>query len=135
MSTKPLTKLSAIVGLVAGVATVTALVAVAHAMGNDSFAKGMAIGGGFTILALGFLFWRGARGGAPARIASGNADEREQRILRDAFADAGIAMFVAGVAMTFATLWDVEAEAVGAIILGTGILTFLITVGVRARRS
>ena len=135
MSTKPVTPLRAAIGLAAGIAAVTVLVMVATAMGNDSFAKGMAIGGTVAILALGFLFWRGARGGAPARIASGNADEREERIAREALADTGAAMFFAAIGMTIATLWDVEAQAVGAVILWTGLLTFLISIGVRARRG
>ena len=44
-------------------------------------------------------------------------------------------MMAAGIGMTIATLWDVEAEAVGAVILWTGLLTFLISAGVRVRRS
>ena len=135
MLTKPVTPLAAITGLVAGVATITALIIVARATDHDSFAKGVAIGGTVALMALGFLFWRGARGGAAARIASGNADERERRIAREAFADTGIAMMVAAVAMSIATLWDVEAIAVGGVILWTGLITFLVSVGVRARRS
>ena len=135
MSTKPITPLAAIMGLVAGVATITILVVVARATDHDSFAKGIAIGGATAILVLGVLWWRGARGGAAARIASGNADERERRITREALADTGVAMMAAGIGMTIATLWDVEAEAVGAVILWTGLLTFLISAGVRVRRS
>jgi len=135
MSTKPITPLAAIMGLVAGVATITILVVVARATDHDSFAKGIAIGGATAIVVLGVLWWRGARGGAAARIASGNADERERRITREARADTGVAMMAAGIGMTIATLWDVEAEAVGAVILWTGLLTFLISAGVRVRRS
>ena len=135
MSTKPITPLAAIMGLVAGVATITILVVVARATDHDSFAKGIAIGGATAIVVLGVLWWRGARGGAAARIASGNADERERRITREALADTGVAMMAAGIGMTIATLWDVEAEAVGAVILWTGLLTFLISAGVRVRRS
>ena len=135
MSTKPITPLAAIMGLVAGVATITTLVVVARATDHDSFAKGIAIGGATAIVVLGVLWWRGARGGAAARIASGNADERERRITREALADTGVAMMAAGIGMTIATLWDVEAEAVGAVILWTGLLTFLISAGVRVRRS
>src|SRR6188768_4426617 len=131
MSTKPITPLAAIMGLVAGVATITILVVVARATDHDSFAKGIAIGGATAIVVLGVLWWRGARGGAAARIASGNADERERRITREALADTGVAMMAAGIGMTIATLWDVEAEAVGAVILWTGLLTFLISAGVR----
>ena len=135
MSTKPISPLAAIMGLVAGVATITILVVVARATDHDSFAKGIAIGGATAIVVLGVLWWRGARGGAAARIASGNADERERRITREALADTGVAMMAAGIGMTIATLWDVEAEAVGAVILWTGLLTFLISAGVRVRRS
>ena len=135
MSTKPVTPLRAVIGLVSGVAAIALLVMIANATGHASFAKGAAVGGAFAIVALAILFWRGARGGTAARIASGAADERERRITREAFADTGIAMMGAGVAMTIATLWDVEAVAVGGIILWTGLLTFLIDVTVRARRS
>ena len=135
MSTKPVTPFAAIVGLMAGIAAITILVIVGRATDHDSFAKGIAIGGAVALLALAFLWWRGARGGTAARIASGNADERERRITREAFADTGIAMMCAAVGMTIATLWDVEAVAVGGVILWTGLITFLVSVGVRARRS
>jgi len=125
----------AAIGLFAGVTATAVLVALALSTDHASFAKGLAIGGGVAIVALAVLFWRGARGGAAARIASGNADEREQHIAREALADTGAAMFLSALVMTIATLWDVEAIAVGGIVLWTGVITFVTSVAVRSRRG
>ena len=82
-----------------------------------------------------FLIWRGSRGGAAAHIASGSADERERRMFREASADAAIAMMISAIGCAIWSLFDVEAIAVLAVVLWTGLLTWVISLGMRIRRG
>ncbi len=114
----------------------TVIVIVANATDHASFAKGALIGGVIALVAMGFLWWRGSRGGAAAHLASGTADERERRIFRDAAADAAIAMLLAALGGAMWSLFDAEAIAVLAIVLWTGLLDVARRASrVRARRG
>ena len=138
MSTEPTKPKSAVAkasGLVAAAAVITGLVILANALDKPSFAKGVLIGGVVALLAVGFLLWRGSRGGAAAHLASGSADERERRMFRDAAADAAIAMMVAALAGAIWSLFDAEAIAVLAIVLWSGLLTWVISLVIRTRRG
>ena len=123
------------VGLISAAAVLTIVIIIAKATDHDSFAKGALIGGAFTLIAMAFLLWRGSRGGAAARIASGSADERERRMFREASADAAIAMMFAAIGCAIWSLFDVEAIAVLAVVLWTGLLTWVVSLAVRIRRG
>ena len=123
------------VSLVGAAAVLTIVIIIAKATDHDSFAKGALIGGAYALVAMAFLLWRGSRGGAAARIASGSADERERRMFREASADAAIAMMFAAVGCAIWSLFDVEAIAVLAVVLWTGLLTWVISLGVRIRKG
>ena len=123
------------IGLVSAAAVLTVVIAIAKATDHDSFAKGALVGGAFALLAMGFLLWRGSRGGAASRVASGNADERERRMFREASADAAIAMMGAAIGCAIWTLFDAEAIAVLAVVLWAGLLTWVVSFALRARRG
>ncbi len=129
------TALGKAAGFVSAAAVLTVVVIVANATDHPSFAKGALIGGVIALLAMGFLWWRGARGGAAAHLVSGTADERERRLFRDAAADSAIAMMIAAVGGAIWSLFGAESIAVLAIVLWAGLLTWLISLAIRARRG
>jgi len=134
MSTKP--GLAPRIGAFVGALTaLTACYIVATVAGRDDFARGVIIGGGATLALLAILWWRGARGGTAAHVASGLADEREKAIARGALAHTAVAMFYAGVGGAIASLWDVEGIVVAGIVLWVGVITFAISFAVHARRG
>ena len=78
------------------------------------------------------------RRGAPAeaRLAAGQADERERGLATRAGAFAGVAMYSATVVVAMVTaVWDLEAEAGPAIIMFTGLLTAAGTFIVSVRKD
>lgn len=135
MSTSTKSTVAKLAGGIAAAATLTVIAIVAHAAGHDDFARGAVIGGAITLVAVVILWIRGARGGAAARLASGVADERERRLFRDAGADAAIAMFAAAIGGSIWALFDAPAIAVAGIVLWAGLITFVASAVVRARRG
>ena len=135
MSTKAPTTLAKLLGIISGAAALTIVAIVASAAGHDGFARGAVVGGVAMLILMAVLWARGTRGGAAARIASGVADEREQRLFRDASADAGLAMFVAATGGAIWALFDAPAIAVAGIVLWTGLITFATSFAVRTRRG
>lgn len=135
MSTKPFTTTAKVAGLLGGAAAITLLAWFAIAQDNFSFAKGVVVGGGLTLIAFVVLWSRAARGTTAARMATGQADERERRILREAAADAGAAMFAAGVACAIWALFEPPAIAIAGTVLWTGLLAWGASVIVRSRRG
>ena len=136
MSTKSASStIAKLTGLIFGAAGLTILAIVAHLADHDDFAKGAVIGGAITMLAIVVLWVRGTRGGAAARIASGVADERERLLFRESSADAAAAMFAAAVGGAIWALFDAPAIGVAGIVLWVGLITFLVSFAVRARRG
>lgn len=135
MSTKPLTTTAKVAGLLGGAAAISLLAWFAIANDNDSFAKGVVIGGGLTLIAFVVLWSRIARSTTAARMATGQADERERRILREAAADAAGAMFAAGVACAMWALFEPPAIAIAGTVLWTGLIAWGASVVIRSRRG
>ena len=135
MSTKPANTVAKVTGVLAGALAITLIAILGYATEHDSFAKGAIIGGGVMLLAMIILWARAGRGSTASRIATGQADERERHIFREAAADAGLAMFAAGVGCAIWSLFDAPAEGVAGIVLWTGLLTWGVSMIVRVRRG
>ena len=135
MSTEAPNTLAKIVGLISGAAALTIIAIVASAAGQDGFARGAIIGGVAMLVLMAVLWARGTHGGTAARIANGVADEREQRLFRDASADAGLVMFVAATGGAIWALFDAPEIAVAGIVLWSGLITFVVSFAVRSRRG
>lgn len=135
MSTKPVPVAVRIVSLLFAGLAAGVLAFIAHLAGNDSMAKGIVMGAGATIVIAIVLWALGRRAGAPGRIATGQADERESRILTEAGSDAAFVMLIAGVVGTIGSLYDWHGAVVGAIVLWSGLLTVVVSFFVRLRRS
>ena len=135
MSTKPPNTIAKVGGVLAGAAAITLIAILGYATDHSSFAKGAIMGGCAVLIAVIILWSRAGRGSTASRIASGTADERERRIFREAAADAGIAMFAAGVGCAIWALFDAETIAAIGIVLWTGLLTWGISMIARVRRG
>lgn len=135
MSTKPVPVAVRIVSLLCAALAAGVLAFVAHLAGNASMAKGIVVGAGATIVIAIALWALGRRAGAPGRIASGIADERESRILTAAGSDAAFVMLIAGVVGTIGSLYGWHGALVGAIVMWSGLLTLITSFFIRLRRS
>ena len=136
IKTKSLARLA--IGALTGTVAIAILASVAWAAGNGSFARGIVSGGAIGIAGTITLVLMARRRGAPAeaRLAAGQADERERRLATRAGAVAGVAMYAAAVVVAMATaVWDLEAEASLAIIMFTGLLTAAGTFIVSVRKD
>lgn len=136
IKTRSLARLA--IGALAGTLAVAILASIAWAAGNASFAHGIVWGGAIGISGTITLILMARRRGAPAeaRLAAGQADEREQRLATRAGAFAGVAMYAAAVVMAVVTaVWNTGAEASLAIIMFTGLLTAAGTFTVSVRRG
>lgn len=135
------TKTKSLAGLAIGAASGTVvcaiLASIAWAAGKDSFARGIVWGGAIGIAGTIALILLANRRGAPAeaRLAAGQADERERRLATRAGAFAAVAMYAAAVVVAMVTaVWDLKAEGGLAIIMFTGLLTAAGTFIVSVRR-
>ncbi|MGC4175076.1 hypothetical protein [Demequina sp.] len=135
MSTKAPSTIAKVTGILSGAAAITVIAILGYTTDHGSFAKGAIIGGAAVLIAM-IVLWSGVgRSSTASRMASGQADERERHIFREAAADAGLAMFGAGVACAIWALFDAEAIGVAGIVLWTGLLTWGISMIVRLRRG
>ena len=116
------------IGALAGTLTIAILASIAWAAGNDSFARGIVWGGAVGIAGTITLIVMARRRGASAeaRLAAGQADERERRLAVRAGAFAGVAMYAAAIIVAMVTeVWHLESEGGLAIIMFTGLVTAL----------
>lgn len=116
--------------LVAGI-----LAFVAHQAGNTSVAKGIVQGASAVIILAAVLWALGRRGGTLSRITSGDADERENRILAAAGNDSAFVMLIAGVTGVIGGLYGWSGITVGGMILWAGLLTLVASFFIRLRRG
>lgn len=135
MSTDRSTLIARLAAFTAGASAAAALAAIAYATGHPSIGKG-AIQGASVMLGIIVVLWLvGRRGGMAGRVATGEFDERDDRILTHAFGDAGAAMGLAAIGSMIGAFYGLPGEGVAGIVLWVGVLTVLISAVVRARRS
>jgi hypothetical protein len=121
--------------LATGVTVAGILAWILYAAGKESTAKGVIIGASAVVLAAVILWARGTRGGAAARLASGEGDERERMVMTQAAADGALVMFIAGVVGTIGALFGWSAVAVAGSILWTGLIAIAASFAIRIRRT
>ncbi len=119
----------------AGAAAVTAIAVVSYATGNDSIGKGAIQGGAATLAVILALWAVNPRRGLASRTAHGIADERDDRILTRAFAHSSLAMGGAAASTLIASFYGLPAAGVAGVVLWAGLLTFLASVAIQARRG
>jgi len=135
MSTKPTSTIAKVSGILAGAAAITLVAILGYATDNDSFAKGAIIGGGTTLVVIAVLWARTGGRDTASRIVAGQGDERERHIFREALADAGLAMFIAGLGCAIWALFDAPAIGAAGVVLWTGLLAWGISMILRVRRG
>jgi hypothetical protein len=135
MSTKRNALAIRVTALATGVTAAGALAWILYATGNESTAKGVIIGAGAVVLAAVVLWARGTRGGAAARLASGEGDERERMVMTQAAADGAFVMLIAGVVGTVGALFGWSAVAVAGSILWAGLISIAVSFAIRIRRT
>ncbi|WP_084077701.1 hypothetical protein [Demequina sp. NBRC 110057] len=132
---RPTPLIAKIASATAAIAAVTAIAVVSYATGHDSIGKG-AIQGGAVTLALILVLWTvNPRRGLASRTANGLADERDNRILTHAFAHSACAMGGAAIACLVASFYGLPAAGVAGIVVWAGLLTFLASAAIQARRG
>ena len=135
MSTKSASLIVKAGSFVAAAAVASILAAIAYAAGFDSLGKGM-IQGASAALGLMLILWIvGPRLGLAGRVASGQGDERDDRILTSAFADSAFGMGIAAVGSMIGSFYGLPGWGAAGIVLWAGLLTFLLSAVLRARRS
>jgi hypothetical protein len=125
------------IGVASGTVVLAILAAVAWAAGEPNFARGVLQGGAFGIAGAVTLIVlaRTRFATAEARLVAGVADERERRLATRALAIAAVAMYVAAVAASIATMFGLEPEASLAIIMFTGLIAAATAFAVAVRRD
>jgi hypothetical protein len=135
MSTERIRLVPALAGFVGGLVAATALALVAWNAGNGSVAKGIVVGASLTLVCAVVLWVVGPRAGLAGRLANAKADERDDRIMTRALADAALAMGVAACAGVVWAMYGAEAIAIAGVVLWSGLVTLLISATVRSRSS
>ena len=135
MSTKPLPLIAKVGAFVGGAAAVSILAALAYAAGYDSLGKGMIQGGSVTLGFILILWVVGPRLGLAGRVASGQVDERDDRILTSAFADSAFGMGIAAVGSLVGSFYGLPGWGAAGIVLWAGLITFLTSTVLRSRRN
>ncbi len=120
---------------VVGAATASILAAIAYATGFDSLGRGMIQGASFALGVMLILWVAGPRLGLAGRVATGHFDERDDRILTSAFADSAFGMGIAAVGSMIGSFYGLPGWGAAGIVLWAGLLTFLASTVVRARRN
>lgn len=135
MSTKPIATTAKAIGLVTGAAAASGLAAIAYATGYDSLGKGMIQGASAALGVILILWLVGPRIGLAGRVASGQADERDDRIVTSSFADSAFGMGIAAVGSMIGSFYGLPGWGAAGIVLWAGLLTFLVSTVARSRRS
>ena len=135
MSTKQSSLAVRIISLVAGLTAAGIIAWVMYAAGNESSAKGILVGAGAVVLVAIGLWVRGSRGGAAARLASGEGDERERLVMTQAASDSFFVMLGAGVLGMVGAAFGWTAIAVAGIILWAGLIAIAVSFAIRIRRG
>jgi len=125
------------IGVLAGAVVCSLLAGIAWTADHPDFARGIVLGGTIDIAAAVTLkvLSRTRFANAEARLAAGQADERERSLAVRSLATAAAAMYAAAVICAFATMFGLEAQASLAIIMFTGLIATSSTFALLARRA
>ena len=123
--------------MLSGAVVCALLAGIAWAADHPDFARGIVFGGTLGIGAAVTLkvLSRTRFASAEARLASGQADEREKTLAVRALAIAAAAMYVAAIICAFATMFGLEAQASLAIIMFTGLIVTSASFALLARTA
>ena|SRR5690554_2424558 len=135
MSTNTAPLVAKAVGFVAGAAAASGLAALAYAAGYDSIGKGMIQGASATLGIIVILWAVGPRLGLAGRVAAGQGDERDDRILTSAFADSAFGMLFGALGSMVGSFYGLPGWGAAGIVIWAGLMTFLISTVVRSRRN
>lgn len=116
-------------------ALASGLAALAYATGYDSLGKGMIQGASATLGVILILWIVGPRLGLAGRVANGQVDERDDRILTSSFADSAFGMGLAAVGSMIGSFYGLPGWGAAGIVIWAGLMTFLTSAVIRSRRN